>query len=365
MREAGGAEPRVWPGRGTARGPGIGRRLGTARQPGGQPAGWRGAWLLLSLAALAAVACGPPEADDEALASQGAAISACRGAPYPIVLAHGFAGFERIGPINYFFQVAADLRSRGETVIEAQVPPFESSAVRARYLAGVVDDTLRATGACKVSLIGHSQGGIDGRYLISSLGYGDRVAALVTVASPHRGTPVADAALGLIPGFSYDVINALLRALWGGIARAPGDAQVQASLRQLSRDGMAGFNPKNPDDRRVKYYSVAGRSSGRVAAAECAGGVWGNSSRIDLLDPLLAVAIPAFALTSPSPLSPVPNDGLVTVASSRWGTFLGCVPADHLDQVGQIGHLFPDLVSGFDHRELYRRLAQTLHRDGL
>lgn len=334
--------------------------------------GIRRRYLGLLLAAVTVIACGPPEADEhdavegQGTAGQGAALSSCRGAPYPLVLAHGFAGFERIGPLNYFFNVASDLRSRGETVIEAQVPPFDSSAVRARYLAGIVDDTLRATGACKVNVIAHSQGGIDARFLISSLGYGDRVAGLITVASPHQGTPVADAALGLIPGFSYDLINVILRALWGGIASAPGDAKVQASLRQLSRDHMQKvFNPANPDDRRVKYYSVAGRSSGRVADAECAGATWGNSSRIDLLDPLLAVAVPAFALTSPNPLIPVPNDGLVTVASSRWGTFLGCVPADHLDEVGQIGHLLPDLISGFDHRDLYRRLAQTLHKDGL
>lgn len=310
------------------------------------------------------VACGPVETDEASVGQSSAALTACRGAPYPIVLAHGFAGFERIGPVNYFFQVAADLRGRGETVIEAQVPPFDSSAVRATYLAAQIDDALRATGACKVNLIGHSQGGIDARYLVSSLGYGDRVAGLITVASPHRGSPIADAALGLIPGFSYDLINAILRAIWG-LTSAPGDAKVQASLRQLSRDYMAReFNPKNPDDRRVKYYSVAGRSSGRIADSECAGSVWGNSDRIDLLDPLLAVAIPAFALTSPNPLSPIPNDGLVSVASSRWGTFLGCVPADHLDEVGQIAHLFPDLISGFDHRDLYRRLARTLHSDG-
>lgn len=320
-----------------------------------------------------AAGCGPLDATDAAQSDEAAstrvvqsAVSSCRGAPYPIVLAHGFAGFERIGPLNYFFNVANDLRGRGETVIEAQVPPFDSSAVRATHLAGVIDDVLRSTGACKVNLIAHSQGGIDARYLISSLHYGDRVAGLVTVASPHRGTPVADAALGLIPGFSYDLINAILRALWGGLASAPGDAKVQASLRQLSRDFMQrSFNPANPDDARVKYYSVAGRSSGKRADAECAGGAWGNSSRIDLLDPLLSVAIPVFALTSPNPLDPVANDGLVTVASSRWGTFLGCVPADHLDEVGQIAHLLPDLISGFDHRAFYRRLAQTLHRDGL
>jgi triacylglycerol lipase len=30
----------------------------------------------------------------------------------------------------------------------------------------------------------------------------------------------------------------------------------------------------------------------------------------------------------------LPNDGLVQVASAKCGTFRGCVPADHIDEVG-------------------------------
>jgi triacylglycerol lipase len=274
------------------------------------------------------------------------------------------AGFDHIGPVNYFFNVASDLRSRGETVVESQVPPFESSAVRAAHLAGYVDDTLRSTGACKVNIIAHSQGGLDARYLVSSLGYGDRVAGLVTVSTPHRGSPVADVALGLVPGFSYDVINAILHAVWS-VTAAPGDAKLQASLTQLSRDNMTkSFNPKNLDDKRVHYYSIAGRSVARIGSSECGGGRWSNSWRIDLLNPLLAVTEPVFVVTSPNPLSPLVNDGLVTVESAVWGTFLGCVPADHLDEVGQLAHLLPDLLSGFDHKALYRNIVDELHHDG-
>src|SRR4051794_21594508 len=123
--------------------------------------------------------------------------STCLGAPYPVILAHGMAGFERIGPLNYFFNVASDLRAHGETVFESQVSPYNSSGVRAAELATFIDDTLRTTKACKVNLVAHSQGGLDGRYLISTLHYGDRVAALATVGTPHQGTPVADVALGV------------------------------------------------------------------------------------------------------------------------------------------------------------------------
>jgi triacylglycerol lipase len=317
--------------------------------------------LFVSTCALAATGCGGPETAQ----SQQALETTCRRAPYPIILAHGMAGWERIGPINYFFQVAADLRARGETVIESQVPPFASSAKRAAYLAGFVDEALSDSGACKVNIIAHSQGGLDARYLISSMGYGDRVGALMTVSTPHRGSPVADVALGLLPGFSYDVINAILGTLWSATI-PPGDPRLQESLTQLSRPNMRDkFNPANLDDRRVKYYSVAGRSFGRSGTSECADGVWSNSWRVDVLDPLLAVTDPVFVLTSPNPLLPIINDGLVTIDSARWGTFLGCVPADHLDEIGQIGDLYPDLISGFDHKDLYRRLVAELHHAGL
>lgn len=319
---------------------------------------------LVGMLGTAATGCGGPEDLDTTQSEQGLG-GPCRGAPYPIILAHGMAGFERIGPVNYFFNVAADLRSRGETVVEAHVPPFESSAVRASYLARYVDDTLSQSGACKVNIIAHSQGGLDGRYLISSLGYGNRVGGLITVSTPHRGSPVADAALGLLPGFTYSTINAILGALWS-VTVPPDDPSLRASLVQLSRANMTQrFNPQNPNDSRVKYYSVAGRSAARVASSECAGSVWGNSLRIDLLDPLMAVTEPVFAVTGAIPLIADPNDGLVTVESARWGRFLGCVPADHLDEVGQLAHLTPNLLSGFDHKDLYRRITAELHGDGL
>ena len=319
---------------------------------------------LFGMLGTAAAGCGGPEELDTTQSEQGLG-GTCRGAPYPIILAHGMAGFDRIGPINYFFNVAADLRARGEMVVEAHVPRFESSAVRASYLARYVDDTLRQSGACKVNLIAHSQGGLDSRYLITSLGYGSRIGGLVTVSTPHRGSPVADAALGILPGFTFSAINSILRSLWS-VTVPPEDPSLHASLVQLSRTNMSQrFNPQNPDDARVKYYSIAGRSAARIGSTECAGSVWGNSLRIDLLDPLLAVTEPVFAVTGAIPLIADPNDGLVTVESARWGKFLGCVPADHLDEVGQLAHLTPNLLSGSDHKDLYRRILAELHRDGL
>lgn len=292
--------------------------------------------------------------------------SSCRGAPYPILLAHGMAGWDKIGGFwNYYFQVADDLRARGERIYTSQVAPFESSSVRGAQLAQAIDAALRDSGACKINIIAHSQGGIDARHAISTLRRGGGVASLVTVSTPHRGTVVADVALGLIPGIAYGVINTVLQAYEALVGAPAGSPGLQAQLRQLSSGQMQGrFNPANPDDSRVAYYSVAGRSALRIADPECQGGVWGNPQRSDILDPILGPVQVVFSLTSRTPLSPAVNDGLVTVESARWGRFLGCVPADHLDEIGQILRPFPDPFSGFDHKQLYRRIAAQLHRDG-
>ena len=56
----------------------------------------------------------------------------------------------------------------------------------------------------------------------------------------------------------------------------------------------------------------------------------------DTVDPLAAMLDSTALIISPSLLAPVAHDGLVPVQSAKWGTFLGCVPADHLDEIGQI-----------------------------
>lgn len=289
----------------------------------------------------------------------------CRGAPYPIILAHGMAGFERIGPLNYFYNVVPDLEKRGERVYASQVSPYDSSMVRAGQLARFIEQVLKQEGACKVNIVAHSQGGIDSRYVISTLGYGDRIAALATVGTPHAGTPVADVALGLVPGFSNAAINLILLAVQGLTSNEQGRPDIKANLGQLATETMRQFNVQNPNDRRVKYYSVAGRSNLSQATSECKDSEWPNPSGLDFLNPALVAVSPVWTATSPNPLQPTPNDGLVPVASARWGLFLGCVPADHFDEVGQIAESGPDLASGFYHIDMYRKLIAQLHFDGL
>ena len=282
----------------------------------------------------------------------------CTGAPYPILLHHGFFGFDSIGPLNYYYQVAADLRARGETVVEASIDPIQSSEVRGAELAALIDSTLETTGACKVNVIAHSQGGLDVRYVIGSLGYGDRIASVVTVATPHRGTRVADAVLGLVPGGSQALLDFFAHIVGRVLYSPMEDSDLMASLRSLSQANVSAFDAANPDDPRVAFYSIAGRSNLDHDDAECGTALWPNPTGNDPIDALLS---PTGAFLRGNVFDPTVNDGLVTVASAKWGTFLACIPADHFDEVGQIADRGADPISGFDHLDFYERVVTFLH----
>lgn len=292
-----------------------------------------------------------------------APVDAGRGAPYPIVLVHGFAGFRDIGPVGYYFRVADDLRGRGETVFESVTAPFDSSEVRAQMLARYLDTVVfPQTGAAKVVLIAHSQGGLDARWLISRLGYGDRVAALVTVSTPHRGTRVADAVGGTVPGVSDGLLNAVATLFGVSYNEARARADLRAAFNSLSEQNADGFNRSVPNDPRVTYWSYAGRTNRRSGREQCGEAVIANNP--DAVDNTTLALLPFALFLEQGDSALHVNDGLVEVRSARWGRFMGCVPADHFDEIGQVAHLIPNLESGFDHRAFYRDMVRRLRAEG-
>ncbi|MEV6770140.1 alpha/beta fold hydrolase [Nocardia sp. NPDC051030] len=80
----------------------------------------------------------------------------------------------------------------------------------AQEVSAVVDKVLAATGAAKVDLVGHSQGGLVGRYYLNELGGRDKVDQMVLLSSPYAltGLPVdvAELARKAIPKDLYDAI---------------------------------------------------------------------------------------------------------------------------------------------------------------
>lgn len=300
------------------------------------------------------------------------------GPPYPLVLVHGFSGWNDVGPVEYFFGVKDLLEAEGHDVTTPALPPYTSSDERARVLATVIDEVLARTGKAKVHLVGHSQGGIDIRRVVSHHGfdYASRVASVTTISTPHDGTAVADLASQAGEG----VLNPAGRFLAWLIGSLEGEPPSEAdwandetsdawtpdlglsieSLRPSSIRALVARNPMPPE---VPFFTVAGVSNLRsLDNPWCKASVWGSLARVDETDPLFFPTGTYLSFTAGGDVfEPTPNDGLVTVESARApeGTFLGCVPADHADEIGQVADLLPGLVSGWDHRGFYRRLVDN------
>lgn len=123
---------------------------------------------------------------------------------HAVFLIPGFFGFARLGGIRYFRhvreEIEAGFRRAGHPVevFEVETLPTASIRRRARVLAQALADAGLER-FDRVHLVGHSTGGLDARLLVTPgvrLGGGldrfeDRVHSVVTIATPHFGTPMA------------------------------------------------------------------------------------------------------------------------------------------------------------------------------
>ena len=257
---------------------------------------------------------------------------------YPVVLHHGFMGG---GPRGKFVGAKAYLEGLGYKVFETLVSPVQTSEQRGKEFAAQVEAILASSGSAKVNIIAHSQGGLDARYAVSSLGLGERVASLSTLSTPHHGTPVADAALSRPGPIGQRILIRLINAMGDGRS-GTSNSDAMAAAKSLTTDYVDHFfNPANPDVANVLYQSW-GAETGRGSG--------------DITNPLLG--LPNVLLN----LEAGPNDGVVPVSSAKWGTFRGVLQADHMDLIGV------RVVNGprtFDHLKFLRALLTGLAGKGL
>ena len=242
-----------------------------------------------------------------------------------IVLAHGF-----IGSIDSFDPaIVAALQADGFYVLRDSVPPVESVATRAAALSAQLNAFIATNRLDAVHIIAHSMGGLDSRYLLSTIG-ASKVKSLTTLSTPHRGSPLADLALGITHSFTVsqqDAILALLEFLGPNVT----SAQLNRALGDLAEAHAAAFNAAHPDVPGVTYYSYAGLSTlfgvGNPHADEACAAPGATVPEPSSLPGLLRLAGPIVS----GGLALRPHDGVVPVDSSHWTGFLGCIPADHLD----------------------------------
>jgi triacylglycerol lipase len=287
-----------------------------------------------------------------------------QGAPYPFVLAHGFFGFEQFAGadfLTYFYKVKERLAQDGEIIDTPSVDPFNDSGYRGAQLIARIETFLAVTGAKKVNIIAHSQGGLDARVVAHDRP--DLVASVVTIATPHQGTPVADVAMKLLADpNAAQIIDDLGKLLGAPLYDQIGNqTSVVKPLQLFSKAGIAAFNAKYPDAPGVFYASIAGRSSYHAYDNDCAGDLslqfmtqW--NKKTDPVDPLLGAT--SLLLGSSA------NDGLVGDMSAHWGEFWGCIPADHLDEIGQLFGDGPGFGNDWDHLKFYSLLVKYIRERG-
>jgi triacylglycerol lipase len=311
-------------------------------------------------------------------------------ARHPLILVNGI---DNSPLFRYSQRIVAVLRGRGHQVHLAVDTPYDTPRRRALVLWQTVQRVIAGSGAEKVNLICHSLGGLDCRYLVSAGGAHwelfeehaeivARIASVTTVATAHRGTRAADVALG---GLTEDERQDALVELATFFAEAASgrkleeDVQLRGALVALTTAEAAAFNAEVVDAPGVYYQSWAGASliEGRapaghqalleeLCATEDGGGLGYFRHEPDRLAlPLAGLAALVGEDDPEHPGDYVPNDGLVPVSSARWGNFRGCVPADHMEQLGQ--HNLPDanVRTGFDVAHFYAQIAADLAERGL
>ncbi|KAH7148923.1 Alpha/Beta hydrolase protein [Dactylonectria macrodidyma] len=266
---------------------------------------------------------------------------------YPIVLAHGLLGFAEfqlssyLPTVHYWHGIKEALTAQGATVITPRVPPSSSIADRAAALH-------EALAACEpkpeaVNIIAHSMGGLDARYMLAHISPAPiPVASLVTIATPHRGSAFADY---LLEEGGEAPIH--LPRLYGAIERAGFGTAAFAQLTQ--RYMQDEFNPATQDSPDVRYFSYGAAFVGTPP----------------LLSPF---RYPHSILTA----AEGPNDGLVSVESSRWGTYKGTLlDVSHLDLINWSNRVkwtvreWIGMKRNFNAIAFYLDMADMLAKEGL
>jgi triacylglycerol lipase len=249
-----------------------------------------------------------------------------------VVLAHGLLGFAELKlaksflpPIYYWHGIQQALNQNGVTVLTATVPPSGSIQERAAALA---KDIAAQAGGRSVNIVAHSMGGLDARYMISHLKPAEvDVKSLVTVSTPHHGSAIADY---VIDGIGPHYLPRLYH-LWERVTGLGTGAFAQLTKKYVESE----FNPTTPDDPDVRYFSYGAAVKGRPPLFS----PFRQSHRI---------------------LAEIdgPNDGLVSVESSKWGTYKGTlVGVNHLDLINWSNKLRYSWMKLLGHQPRYYPFA--------
>jgi triacylglycerol lipase len=294
--------------------------------------------------------------------------------------------------LDYWYGILADLESHGATVFVANLSGFQSDLGRegrGEQLLAYVKHVLALTGAQKVNLIGHSQGGLTSRYVAAVAP--ELVASVTTIGTPHQGSELADVIVKALDDDPTGVAESLVAKFfnlmgrtWSSDHNANQDALT--AVRQLTTKGAASFNRLLPsaglglkscssgeptetrDGHTHLVYSWTGRAiepsktlfGGWMIANDAS--VLGFFDRANWIDPSTRTLFATGTIMVGRGAGL--NDGLVSVCSSMYGRVLATrYRWNHFDEINQLMGLLGQHAE--DPRTVIRVHANRLKREGV
>ena len=239
------------------------------------------------------------------------------------------------------------LTEQGATILYGNQDSWGSIEVNAVVLKENLDKFIMETNFEKVNIIAHSKGGIEARYMISTLGMAGKVASLTTIATIHNGSKTMDL-LCKLPTWLFKIAAKFVNFFFKILGDSKPD--FHTACTQFTTSHMKSFNDHNPDAPDVYYQSYAAVL---------------KSPFSDIL-----MLLPSSIVW----LIEGENDGLVTPSSATWTNFKGILRGathrgiSHADEVDARRMNFTRRTSDngvSDIRKVYSEIVFGLQQMGL
>ena len=260
---------------------------------------------------------------------------------YPLLLVHGI--FWRDWQLfNYWGRIPKELIRNGATIFYGNQQSAAPMIICATELKNQILSIVEKENCGKVNIIAHSKGGLDARYVISSLGMDEYVASLTTIGTPHGGSSLVDKILSKVPD---SVVNIVAKR-YNSIYKKLGDTEPDfySGVCDLTTEQCTQFNETVVNKENVIYQSYASKMSGFFSASFPLNIGYAMLKRMD-----------------------GENDGFVSVESSKWSDYLGSFKTNRNRGVshGDMIDLMRKNIHGFDVCECYVSLVKKLKSMGL
>ncbi len=254
---------------------------------------------------------------------------------YPILLVHGIAYRDDIGIYRYWGDIPEYLESKGCKVFLCGQNAFDTNARNGEYTAKRIKEISEANNNCKVNIIAHSKGGIEARYAISTEGTAQRVASLTTLATPHKGSILAELIFDLL---QKKLVRKIVINILSVYAKILGDRSpnFMQACKDLTPESMNKFNERIINSPDVYYQSYA------ASISENYPGLWLSIKRKKIAK------------------HEGENDGVIAVESAKWGDYKG-IAGDEVSHFEIIGIA---KRTNFAYKEFILRIIKELEEKG-